>query len=223
MAKVLFMNPRKRRRRKARKARARRRRAAAVRTNPTRRKRRYSESKSMSTKKRRRRVRRNPIASSSLVKQILSGQLMPAGVGAAGGLVLDVAMGQISPRLPDALRKPELATAVKVGVALGLGYLAEKSGAISKSIARDATRGALTVQLYNAGRQVIAKVAPKLALAGLGEQYDDDVNLEALIHTEDEGVLGEQFDTAPVLGEQFDHAPMLNGLDVDHYRRGPGY
>src|SRR5271168_4276469 len=134
---LLLINPRRRakksHRRRARNSRRRhknprRHRARSRRRNPI--------------MRRRHRRHRNPISLSGI-----KGVLLPAAIGAAGGLALDVAWNYLSPYVPATFTSsPYLIAAVKIAAAFGLGMLAKRFLGSSKGDAFMA--GAVTIQLY---------------------------------------------------------------------------
>lgn len=93
-------------------------------------------------------------------------QVMNAGLGAAGGLGLNLALSYIP--LPDALKTGWARHGVRLVGALGLGALARRFlGAKGNAVAA----GALTIVVYDIAKQVIGGVSPEIA-ARLGE-YED--------------------------------------------------
>lgn len=112
----------------------------------------------------RRRRHRNPrfLPSFSGVRD----QLMNAGLGAAGGLGLNLALSYIP--LPDVLKTGWARHGVRLVGALGLGALAKRFlGSKGNAVAA----GALTIVVYDIGKQVISSVSPEIS-ARLGE-YED--------------------------------------------------
>lgn len=130
---VLLINPRRRRRRKNARHRSRRRRHA----NPR-------------HFRMRRRRRRNPrglggIGRALSPMTIVRGTVIPAAIGGAGAVALDVALANI-PGIPDTLKTGLPATLVKLIGAIGLGWLAGM--AIGRERGRLITLGAVTVMGY---------------------------------------------------------------------------
>lgn len=112
----------------------------------------------------RRRRHRNPRFLPSMSG--IMDQLMNAGLGAAGGLGLNLALSYIP--LPDALKTGWPRHGVRVVGALALGMLAKRFlGSKGNAVAA----GALTIAVYDIGKQVINGVSPEIG-ARLGE-YED--------------------------------------------------
>lgn len=165
MAQLMLVNPKKRR--KSRKAKARRR----------------SPSRALAsvTRKTIRRYRRNPIKKNDMVQTFTGGA-----IGAAGALAVDVAMAKLP--IPANLTTGNLAPITKGFVGIGLGMLVSKVGK-NKKLGEQLAGGAVTVALYNAGRQMIG---PSLGLAG----YDDG------LLGWDDGLLG-YYNAAPTSGGDY--------------------
>lgn len=119
----------------------------------------------------RRKYRRNPIQ-----KTDIFGQFKDGAIGAAGALAVDIAMAKLP--IPDNLKSGQMAPVVKGLVGIGIGMAVAKFGK-NKSLGKQLAGGAVTVSLYNAGRQMLA--AP-LGLAG----YDD----QGMLGFQDSGLLG---------------------------------
>lgn len=83
----------------------------------------------------------------------LSNTLMPAAVGGAGALAIDVAMGVLP--LPANLKTGPFAPLVKVAGAVGLGMLAGKM--VNRRVGEQLAVGALTVQFYNFAKAQLVK------------------------------------------------------------------
>lgn len=113
----------------------------------------------------RRARRRNPISLSAFRPKSILAELIPAAIGGAGAVALDVAISHIP--MPEALNNQYAKLAVRIVGAVGLGMLA---GMVKKNIGRQVTAGALTVVAYNTIREVVQKVAPQITMAG----YMDD-------------------------------------------------
>lgn len=147
---ILLVNPRRRRRKAVAKRRApvRRRKVAAVRrrarANPAPRRARI-----------RRRVRRNPISMKGLMPQ-----LQTAAGGALGGLGLSVALGYLP--IPANLKAGPLGYVTKGALAFGIGMLAKNF--TRASTAARLTEGALTVVMYEAMKDGVARFAPQIPL-----------------------------------------------------------
>lgn len=101
--------------------------------------------------------------------------MIPAAIGGAGALTLDV-LWAVAP-IPATLRANQLAAPViKLAGAIGLGMLAGM--VTSKRAAQQIAAGAVTVTLYNAAKQGLAKVSGgKIPGMGeyVGEVYVDPV------------------------------------------------
>lgn len=93
--------------------------------------------------------------------------IVPALSGATGAVGLDVVMGQLP--LPDAMKTGPMRHLFKAGAAIGLGMLADMMMPKQKSFIRDMVTGALTVQAYNAEREMLIQFAPNIALGAFTE------------------------------------------------------
>lgn len=113
----------------------------------------------------RRARRRNPVSLAAFRPKSIIAELIPAVIGGAGALALDVALSKIP--TPDMLQNPAGKLAIRVLGAIGLGLVA---GMVKKNIGRQVTAGALTVVAYNTLRDVVQKVAPSITMNG----YIDD-------------------------------------------------
>lgn len=94
-----------------------------------------------------------------------------ATVGASGAIALDVALGFLP--LP-AMWKVGIPGKITKGIAaVALGAVANMSGLVRTSTARDMTVGALTVQFVGIGRELLAQFAPGIALSAyMNEDYE---------------------------------------------------
>jgi hypothetical protein len=166
---LLLINPRRRRVKKSHRRRAknsRRRHAGGFRIrrrrvkNPRAHKRRRHRNPSMKRKHYRRR-HRNPMSVSGIKSAIV-----PALIGAAGGVAVDYAYNALSPMLPTAITGA-LGTytgpILKIGTAFGLGLVARKFLGSDKGNAVMA--GALAIQVYNLLATVLGGTS---GLAGFG-------------------------------------------------------
>lgn len=168
-------NPRRRRRRRRnpialanpRRRRRRRNPIAAFAANPRRRRRRY-----YARNARRRRRYRNPRVMSA---RGLMGSLMPAATGAAGAVLLDVAMNYVP--LPAQFQSPMWRSVARVGGAFGLGMVARFVPGVSRRTANLFTVGALTVAAYGIIRDLVAQNFPQLGLSGITEYGMSDLRL----------------------------------------------
>jgi hypothetical protein len=166
---LLLINPRRRtkksHRRRARNSRRRTRRAAGgFRIRRTRHKnpRRYKRRARHRNPRRyhHRKRHRNPLSVSGL-----KGVLMPAAIGAAGGLALDVAWNYLSPYVPASISgSPYLIAAAKIAAAVGIGMLARKF--LGRDKGNAVMAGAVTIQVYSLASFALAGKVP--GLSGLG-------------------------------------------------------
>lgn len=110
-------------------------------------------------------------------------------IGAAGALAVDVAMQRLP--IPDNLKSGAMAPAVKGLVGIGLGMAVAKLGK-NKQLGEQLADGAITVALYNAGREMIG---PQIGLSAyddglLGTDFDDDLGYYSAAPTYDGGDMG---------------------------------
>lgn len=144
----MLVNPRRRKARKPAKRRASRRRTSLATVKTT------------SVK----RYRRNPSRrTGKMVETFTNGA-----VGAAGALAVDVAMQKL-PFIPENLKVGTFAPITRGLVGIGLGMAVAKVGRNVK-LGKQLADGAVTVSLYNAGKNLIG---PQLGLAD-GELLGDD-------------------------------------------------
>jgi len=178
---ALAANPRRRRRRNpiaaiAANPRHRRRRRrnpiAAIAANPRRRRRHRNPRAS------RRRYRRNPSAMGSIKSMLsvrgLMNTLVPAGIGGAGALGVDIALAYIP--LPEWFQTPIGKMVARIAGAVGVGALA--AFIVPRRTAALITAGALTVTAYGTIRDFAAEQFPQLpGLSGIyppmGADYSD--------------------------------------------------
>ncbi len=154
---ALAVNPRRRRRRNP----------LALLANPKKKKRRgkwFSVKAHQRNPISHRRRRRNPVSLAAFRPQSIMAQLIPAAIGGAGALALDVALSHIPQ--PDFLNNAYGKLAIRVFGAVGIGMLA---GLVKSNIGRQVTAGALTVVAYNTIRDVVQKVAPQITMGGYME------------------------------------------------------
>lgn len=117
---------------------------------------------------RRRRYRRNPIGLPSMSGIV--GQLTQAALGAAGGIALNIGLSFLP--LPDVLKTGYLRHATRITGAVLLGMVARKFlGAKGNAVAA----GALTIAMYDLGKQVLQTVTPELG-SRLGDFEDVTVS-----------------------------------------------
>lgn len=185
MSEALFLvNPRRKKKRKSRKGRMpaglrrywaskrrgakvhkrrRKRRASSVAAPRRRRTKRYG----VATVKRRR--RKNPIhrrshrrhrRSNPFSVRGLTHSLMPAAVGAAGAVALDVAYAYATPYLPASMQTGMVGSLVKLAAAFGLGIGARKF--LGREKGNAIMLGALTVTGYGVIKPMIAQFAPSI-------------------------------------------------------------
>jgi len=131
---------RRRRRNPARRHRAHRAHARRRFMNPRRRHRRHSF----------RRRLRNPRSSSGgrlSIKSVVHNALVPAAIGAAGAVALNVAMGYATPYLPSQLQSGYLSAAAQIAGAVGVGMLAGKF--LGRDRGRIVMIGGMTVVVYS--------------------------------------------------------------------------
>lgn len=154
---VAAANPRRRRRRNPIGT------VAALAANPRRRRRRNPVAALAANPRRKR--RRNPVSLASFRPTSIFAQLVPAAIGGAGALALDIALSKIPQ--PAFLDNPAGRFGFRTVGAIALGMIA---GFIKPSIGRQVTAGALTVVAYQTIRDVVQKVAPSITVNG----YMDD-------------------------------------------------
>lgn len=155
---VAAANPRRRHRRRNPVAAV-----ATLAANPRRRRRRNPIAALAANPRRRR--RRNPVSLAAFKPTSILGQLVPAAIGGAGALALDIALSKIPQ--PEFLNNPAGRFGFRTLGAIALGMVA---GFIKPSIGRQVTAGALTVVAYQTIRDVVQKVAPQITING----YMDD-------------------------------------------------
>lgn len=184
-AELLLVNPRRKRRVKSKRVRARnpkrrrvtakrrhKRRAIAVttrtvvrRANPRRKSRRLRS---------RRRV--NPRMLGGFSIKGITHALIPAAVGGAGAVALDIGLSYLPAATPEFLRSGIGNKALKIGGALLLGMVAGK--VLGRETGRAVGAGALTVVAYGIVRDVVKQVAPTLpGLSGFGAYDNGDYAL----------------------------------------------
>lgn len=154
----------------------------------------------------RRRRHRNPIS----VKGI-TGQLIPAAYGAAGGIALDVAMGYVTPMLPAMLTTGYVKHATRIAGALGIGWASKKFlGGKGDAVAK----GALVIAMYGLLKDVIVQFAPGVkGLSGYEEVTVNTGDLGAYLNGPSLAAYLPDGSTAPGVGAYMDAAATLNGAD----------
>jgi hypothetical protein len=168
--------------RKARKSPVRRRKVARVAAAPRRRRRKAAGKRRpalgyvVGTKRRRRKLnprrasRRRRHSNPRFSINGITSQLMPAAYGAAGALVLDVALGYIP--LPAMLKTGYARHATRIVGALGVGFLASK---FLRGRAAAIGQGALTVAVYGLLKDVAAQTLGD-KVRGLGDYEEITVD-----------------------------------------------
>lgn len=168
-AELLLVNPRRKRRAKAKSSRR-------VRARNPRAKRRHRAVSVVTRRIRarnprrvhaKRRRHRNPRLSANGILHAL----VPAAIGGAGAVALDIGLGYLPASVPDFLKKGIGNTALKVGGALALGLIAGK--VMGREKGKAVAAGALTVVAYGFIRNMVKEAAPTLpGLSGyVGSDY----------------------------------------------------
>jgi hypothetical protein len=185
MSQLMLVNPRRRKRHTARKmtakqlkyfgpGRRRRRRRTALAVNPHRRRsiRAVATPRRRSRRRHVTRLRRNPMRFSGgkfSMRRFLNDTLMPASVGAAGALGVNIALGYLTPSLPISLQSGLMNTGVKIAGAVAVGMAA---GMVAgKRFGEQAMAGAITVTLYDLFKGYMQTAMPALPL------HEYDVNM----------------------------------------------
>jgi len=168
---MMLVNPRKRRR----KTTKRRRTTTTVRRNPVARK----------------RTRRSPVRRSGMGG--LFNSLVPAAIGGAGALGLDIAFGLLP--LPANVKTGPLAPAAKIGGAILLGMVARR--VTNKKTGDMVAAGAITVAVYSAVRGLFQKFVPNVPL-------------------------GEYPSLEYIQAGQFEADPLISGYTPDYETRSTG-
>lgn len=191
MEEILLVNPRRRKRRSRRRHRSRI-------ANPRRHR---ARARSRGGYRTRRRRLRNPRMRMPSIRGI-TGELMPAAIGAGGAMAVDIGRAYFGNYLPGFLQAGWGRTLAQLGGALGLGYIAAK--VVGRRNAQIATLGALTVIAYNAIRPLVSDaIGDKVkGLAGLADFGD----------------------YTPAMGAYMNPAPMLTagGMSTPIARRQMG-
>jgi hypothetical protein len=150
MAKVMLVN-RKKRGRKGKKV------AVAKRKSPVRR-RSASRRKTKTVK-----FKRNP-SPRNIVTNVVDRQLRPAAIQAAGALALDVIYGYLSKYIPVNFQAGALRHFTKGVVAVGISAVASNLKLAKAAVLNDAAKGALTIVMHDAGKELMTQFAPQLPL-----------------------------------------------------------
>lgn len=136
----------------------------SVKSNPRKKKR------SGGGKKHRVTYRRNPRFLPKL--NDLTAAAMPAVIGGAGALGLDIALGNLS-MIPPEWKSGHRRTLLRAGIAFAIGFAARSFlPAKFKTMADQATAGALTVTAYDAVKGLVVQHFPDLTLGA----YDGDLS-----------------------------------------------
>lgn len=183
MSQLMLVNPKRRKRRKmTAKQRAyfgkrrRRRTSVTAARNPTRRRSRRRRRTTVTVSARRnptaravRRLRRTGSAKfGGLVpRNIVGGVLIPAAMGGAGAIAVDLAWG-FAP-LPANIKTGPLAPVAKIASAILVGAVASKVA--GKAIGEKVTSGYLTVMAYNLLKGVVQRAMPSLPLGDYDMGY----------------------------------------------------
>lgn len=181
---LLLVNPRRRSKKRrspaqkaaTRKLVARNRRRGGKRSPVAKRKRRRNPSPPGTTYKRKPRARRsNPRRRRSVGRVFTQRKMMDyataATIGASGAIALDVVLSYLP--LPVMLKVGIPGKITKGVAAIAMGAVADMSGLVKASTARDMTVGALTVQFVGIGRDLLAQFAPGIALSAyMNEDYE---------------------------------------------------
>lgn len=124
---------------------------------------------------RRRRLHRNPRRASAggrgmigQAKSLLTGNLMPAALGAAGALAVDIAWAAAP--VPAQFKTGMPGTIAKIVGAVALGALVGKFA--NKRFGQAMVAGYLTVTAYDTAKKLVAQMMPALPLSGSGYPYD---------------------------------------------------
>lgn len=155
MAKVMLVN-KKRRGTKGRKV-------TVKRKSPTKRRasrRRKSSSKTLKFK-------RNP-SPRGMLNNVIERQVKPAAIQAAGALGLDIIYGYLSRYIPVNFTGGALRHFTKGLAAVAISAVASNLKVVKASTLNDAAKGALTVVMHDAGKELIGQFAPQLPLSGVG-------------------------------------------------------
>lgn len=171
MSTLMLVNPRRKRRastKKRARSTSRRSRVHKMRSNP-----RYKTRRRWSTKSKRRvhhvaRMRRNPrrsrrssSARAMSIKGFLNHTLMPATVGAGGGLLLNLALGYLP--LPAALNTNFVKPIVGLAGAAVIGMVGSKVA--GRRAGEQMAAGAAVVVIYGVLKNIINTAAPTLPLS----------------------------------------------------------
>lgn len=158
---------------------------------------------------RKRRARRsNPTLSGAGLKNAI----LPAITGAAGAMVVDKAIDMFGGYLPVSLRTGWMRYGTLAAVALGLGFVLEKTKMLSPATRNALVGGSLTVIAYKGISEAVPSLMPAITTApppaagtkprAAGTKGFQTANLlgyqEATLHG-----LGEMTNSAPVMGGSY--------------------
>jgi hypothetical protein len=143
------------------------------------------------------------------VRGVVRETLVPAGIGAGGAILTDIAFAYASPYLPAALQSGMLPVLAKLGVALGVGFAAGKIA--GRRIGQAVTLGGVTVVAYGAIKGTLATALPTVkGLSGFQDFVDYSVT-----GTGARGGMG-AYMQAPRLGF-YSPAPVVGGSGMGAY------
>jgi hypothetical protein len=190
MAELMLVNPRRKKRRSGgrrrkmsalqrqyfgggrKRRRSRRRRVAALSAAPVATRRSRRRRVSVGRKRSRRRMGLGGGGGRAFSVAGIMRDIVPAGIGAAGALGVDIAMGYIRPMLPAGFSGPMIDPLIKIGGAIGVGYVAGQ--VMGRRFGEQVTAGALTVAMYDIIKGFVRQAAPGLVSEYVGE-YDDQI------------------------------------------------
>lgn len=153
----LVSNPSKRRRGRKKTASGKRRKSAKRSTAK-----RSSRRKSL-------KFRSNPIRTRGMMNRVVDQQLIPAAKQAAGALAVDVAFGYLGAYIPAQLSTGVLRHVTKAAGAILLSAVA--SNFVKSSTANEMAKGALTVTLHDAAKEILAGTLPGVPLGFFTSGY----------------------------------------------------
>jgi hypothetical protein len=86
----------------------------------------------------------------------ITGQILPAGIGAAGALALDVAWPYLP--IPASWQGSAFSPLLRIAGAAGIGFAA--SSLMGRKFGREVANGAMIVTLYDIGKEYLANTLP---------------------------------------------------------------
>ena len=110
--------------------------------------------------------RRNPRPRAGMLGNIVNNTVIPALVAGGGAIALDLAWGFLP--IPEQVKTGPMRHAAKGLGAIGLGFVAGM--VLPKKTAQNLSTGAMTVVVYNAYRDMLARFAPTVALGAYLEE-----------------------------------------------------